>query len=232
MESLTALENLQENISQINSYANEYDDFMSKKKIISIEKDIEEIKERFSIDYTKPLNMTKKEEETLKKLVIDYLREKKDNFNSHYIQLLAWHIHELEVIPIKQHGVVRNVTILAYSPKSIIPISATNRIFGLFMPRRIETEKVSTALLLNYLNNYQYASTRFKNVLNTYLKRIHYSKNTDIYFNYHNVVSIIEKKTPVSKMSYRNRLSTLGLREITLHTLYFDNALKGYKDYD
>ena len=45
-------------------------------------------------------------------------------------------------------------------------------------------------------------------------------------------MSIIEKKTPVSKMSYRNRLSTLGLREITLHTLYFDNALKGYKDYD
>ena len=46
MESLTALENLQENISQINSYANEYNDFMSKKKITTIEKDIAEIKER------------------------------------------------------------------------------------------------------------------------------------------------------------------------------------------
>ena len=232
MESLTALENLEENISQINSYANEYNDFMSKKKITTIEKDIAEIKDRFSIDYTRPINITKKEEETLKKMVLEYLREKKDNFNSHYIQLLAWHIHELEIIPIKQHGVVRNVTMLRYSPKSIIPISATNRLFGLFMPKRIDTEKVSTALLLNYLNNYQYASTRFKNVLNSYLKRIHYSKNTDIYFNYFNVVSVIEKKTPASKMSYRNRLKTLGLREITLHTEYFNSALKGYKDYE
>lgn len=232
MESISALENLQETISQKNSYANEYDDFMSKKKITVIEKDIDEIKERFSIDYTRPIQITKKEEENLKKLVIEYLREKKDNFNSHYIQLLAWHIHELEVIPIKQHGVVRNVTILQYSPKSIIPISATNRIFALFLPRRIETEKVSNALLLNYLNNYQYTSQRFKNVLNSYLKRIHYSKNTDIYFNNVKVVSIIEKKTPQSKMSYRNRLKTLGLREFTLHTKYFDNALKGYKDYE
>ena len=232
MESISALENFQEKISQINVYAHEYDDFMSKKQIISIEKNIAEIKDTFSIDYTRPLKMTKKEEETLKKLITEYVRGKKDNFNSHYIQLLAWHIHELEVIPVKKHGVVRNVTFLEYSPNALIPISATNRIFGLFLPKRIETEKVSTALLLNYLNNYEYASYRFMGVLSSYLKRIHYSKNTDIYFNFSNVVTVIEKKTPVSKMSYRNRLTTLGLREITLHTKYFDNALKGYKDYE
>lgn len=232
MESISSLENFQEKISQINVYAHEYDDFMSKKQIISIEKNIAEIKDTFSIDYTRPLKMTKKEEETLKKLITEYVRGKKDNFNSHYIQLLAWHIHELEVIPVRKHGVVRNVTFLEYSPNALIPISATNRIFGLFLPKRIETEKVSTALLLNYLNNYEYASSCFMGVLSSYLKRIHYSKNTEIYFNYSNVVSVIERKTPVSKMSYRNRLTTLGLREITLHTKYFDNALKGYKDYE
>ena len=232
MESITALEKLKEDITQINNYANEYNDFLSKKKITTIENDIAEIKERFSIDYTRPLNMTKKEEDTLKKMVIEYIREKKDNFNSHYIQLLAWHIHELEILPVKKHGVVRNVTFLEYAPSPLIPISATNRIFGLFMPKRIEAEKVSTAVLLNYLNNYQSASPRFMSVLNSYLKRIHYSKNTDIYFNYANVVTTIEKKTPASKMSYRNRLTTLGLRDITLHTKYFDNALKGYRDYE
>ena len=134
-------------------------------------------------------------------------------------------------MPVKKHGIVKNVTFLEYAPNPLIPISATNRIFGLFLPKRIETEKVSTALLLNYLNNYEYASPRFMGVLNSYLKRIHYSKNTDIYFNHANLFTIIEKKMPISSMSYRDRLSSLGLREITLQTKYFDKILKGSIDY-
>ena len=232
MESISALENLEENISKINSYANEYNDLMTKKKIDTIEKTIVEIKETFKIDYTIPLKMTKKEEQELRKLVLEFVREKKDNFNSHYIQLLAWHIHELDVLPVKKHGLIRNVTIFEYSPSSLIPITATNRIFGLFLPKRIESEKVSTALVLNYLNNYEHASARFMSVLNSYLKRIHFSKNTDVYFNFLNVVNYIEKKTPASKLNYFERLKILGIRENTIHTKYFINALKGYKGYE
>ena len=112
MESLSALENLDENITQIKIYAQEYDDFMSKKRIDTIEKNIAEIKDIFKIDYTKPLKMSKKEAEELRRLILDFVRTKKDNFNTHYIQLLAWHLHELDVLPVKKHGVVRNVTFL------------------------------------------------------------------------------------------------------------------------
>ncbi len=227
MESIVALKNLQDNISLINSYANEYDDFLSKKKITTIEKDIAEIKDIFSIDYTRPIKMTKKEEENLKKMVIEYIREKKDNFNSHYIQLLAWHIHELKVLSIMKHGVVvRNVSFLEYSPRALIPISVTNRIFGLFLSKRIETEKVSTALLLNYLNNYEYASPRFMNILKLYLKRIHFSRNIDIYFDSTNVINYLEKKVPTKNLNYSERLKALGLREITINTKYFNDILK------
>jgi hypothetical protein len=232
MESLSALENLDENISQIKIYAQEYNDFMSKKRIDTIEKNIAEIKDIFKIDYTKPLKMSKKEAEELRRLILDFVRTKKDNFNTHYIQLLAWHLHELDVLPVKKHGVVRNVTFLEYAPSSLIPITATNRIFSLFLPRRIETEKVSTALVLNYLNNYEHASQRYMNVLNSYLKRIHFSKNTDVYFNFNNVVNYIEKKTPSSKLNYFERLKTMGIRENTIETKYFINALKGYRGYE
>lgn len=86
MESISALENLEENISKINSYANEYNDFMSKKKIDNIEKTIVEIKETFKIDYTIPLKMTKKEEQELRKLGIRqfYPRNKKKAFALQY----------------------------------------------------------------------------------------------------------------------------------------------------
>lgn len=226
MESITALEQLEEKISQLNSYTHEY--FMSKKGIYIIEKRISEIKDTFKIDYTKPLEMTKKEEQELKRIILDFVKGKKDNFNTHYIQLLAWHIHELYVLPVKKHGVLQNVTFLEYAPSSFIPITATNRIFNLFLPRRIETEKVSTALVLNYLNNYEHASPRFMSVLNSYLKRIHFSKNTDVYFNFANVIKYIEKKTPASKLDYFERLKTMGIRENTIQTRYFINALKGY----
>ena len=72
MESISALSNFQNNISQLNNYAHEYDDFMSKRQITYIEKEISEIKDKFSIDYSRPLKMTKKEEETLKRLIIEY----------------------------------------------------------------------------------------------------------------------------------------------------------------
>lgn len=228
MESISALEQLEEKISQINSYAHEYNDFMSKRRITSIEKRISEIKDTFKIDYTIPMEITEKEKQELKKIVLKFIREKKDNFNTHYIQLLAWHIHELYVLPVKKHGVLQNVTFLEYAPSSFIPITATNRIFNLFLPRRIETEKVSTALVLNYLNNYEHASPRFMSVLNSYLKRIHFSKNTDVYFNFTNVIKYIEKKTPASKLDYFERLKTMGIRENTIQTKYFINALKGY----
>ena len=226
MNSIATRQELKDKIITLNSYAKGYNDFMPKNQILTIKNINSEIQKRFTIDYSKPIPMTKKEEENLRNMITDYIRGKKDTFNTHYIQLLAWHIHELDLIPVKKHGTLWNVTFLEYSPNPLIPISATNRIFSLFLPRRIEPEKVSTALVLNYLNNYEYASQRFMNVLNSYLKRVHYSRNTDIYFNFQNVINYINKRLPETKLNYFERLKILGIREITINTKYFNDILK------
>ena len=69
-------------------------------------------------------------------------------------------------------------------------------------------------------------------ISNTLRKYSFFSKNTDVYFNFLNVVNYIEKKTPASKLNYFERLKILGIRENTIHTKYFINALKGYKGYE
>ncbi|UKI56271.1 MAG: hypothetical protein L6V90_03675 [Treponema succinifaciens] len=193
MQAITELKNFENITNEVFLYANKYNDFLSQKKINTVQNTIEEIKESFLIDYSKPLVMTEIEKANLFEMITDFIINKKNIFNSHYIQLLAWHIHELKILPVKKHGIIHNVSFLEYSPNPLIPISATNRIFTLFSPRRIPPEKVSTALLLNYLNHYEMASARFKNVLKSYLKRIRYSKNVNLYFNYGNFVSNIEK---------------------------------------
>lgn len=212
-------------------YATRYNDFLSQKKIDTVQKTIEEIKEFFLVDYSKPLVMTKIEKENLCVMITDFIKNKKDTFNSHYIQLLAWHIHELKILPVKKRGIVHNVSFLEYSPNPLIPMSATNRIFSLFSSKRIAPEKVSTALLLNYLNHYEMASSRFKNVLKSYLKRIRYSKNVNLYFNYKGGVFNVENKISNQRINCYEKLKQLGISENLLQTKYFKNFMKKYKNY-
>ena len=230
MQSISEVKNLENKTNEVFVYANTYNDFLSQKKINTVQKTIEEIKEFFLIDYSKPLLMTETEKENLCMMITDFITNKKDTFNSHYIQLLAWHIYELKILSVKKHGVVHNVSFLEYSPNPLIPISATNRIFSLFSPRRIAPEKVSTALLLNYLNNYEKASPRFKNILKFYLKRIHYSKNVNLYFNYGDVIFNIKNNIPNSKISYYEKLKRLGVSENLIQTKYFKDVMKEYED--
>lgn len=226
MQCVNELKNLENITNEVFLYADRYNDFMSQKKINALQKTIEEIEGFFLVDYSKPLLMSETEKENLCVMTTDFFRNKKDTFNSHYIHLLAWHIHELKILPVKKRGIVHNVSFLEYSPNPLIPISATNRIFTLFSSRRIAPEKVSTALLLNYLNHYEIASLRFKNVLKSYLKRVRYSKNVDLYFNYEKFVSNIENYIPNSKTSCYEKLKQLEISENLLQTKYFKDVMK------
>ena len=166
--------------------------------------------------------MSAKEAQQLKGMISDFLVKKNDLFNTYYIQLLAWHINDIKIMK-------GGKSILEYAPSPLLPISATNKIFTLFSPKRIDTEKVSTALLLNYLNNYAVASSRFKNVLRRYLKSVRYSKEIDIYFvGVDEVVSFIFKRTTNHQnATFQERLKHLGIRQITTDTKYFKDALQG-----
>lgn len=230
MQSINELVNLENQIRKIFVYADTYNDFMSKKKIDSVQKNIKDIKESFLVDYSKSLPMAETEKENLCTMITDFIRNKNDTFNSHYIQLLAWYIHELKILPVKKHGAVHNVTLLEYSPNPLIPITSTNRMFSLFSARRIAPEKVSTALLLNYLNNYEKASLRFKNVLKSYLKRIHYSANVNLYFNYEGGVFNVENNIPNQKINCYEKLKQLGISENLMQTKYFKDVMKKYED--
>lgn len=230
MQCINELEKLENITNEVFLYANRYNDFMSQRKINTVQKTIEEIEVFFLVDYSKPLLMSEVEIENLCMMTADFIKNKKDTFNSHYIQLLAWHIHELKILPIKKRGIVHNVSFLEYSPNPLIPMSATNRIFSLFSSKRIAPEKVSTALLLNYLNHYEIASSRFKNVLKSYLKRIRYSKNVELYFNYGNFLSNIENYIPNSKTSCYEKLKQLGISENLLQTKYFKDVMEKYED--
>ncbi|MDO5773989.1 MAG: hypothetical protein Q4P16_06745 [Spirochaetales bacterium] len=227
MQSITELKNLENITNEVFVYANTYNDFLSQKKINTVQNTIEEIKESFLVDYSKPLVMTEIEKANLFGMITDFIINKKNIFNSHYIQLLAWHIHELKILPVKKRGIVHNVSFLEYSPNPLIPITATNRIFSLFLSRRIAPEKVSTALLLNYLNHYETASSRFKNVLKSYLKRIRYSKNVNLYFNYRDIIFNIKNNIPISCYE---KLKQLGISENLLQTKYFKDVMKKYED--
>ena len=132
MKSLIALENTDNSLSETLSVAKFSNSFVSKETDKILNSLTLAIKKELKIDYSKTLKFKPSEKERLQQIYVNYLTGKSDDFNSHYIQLLAWHIHELDVLPVKKHGLIRNVTIFEYSPSSLIPITATNRIFGLF----------------------------------------------------------------------------------------------------
>lgn len=222
MQSLEKLNVLDKTTSEIFFYASQYHNFISTKTDLEIEKSIREIRKKFLVDYTKPMKMSAKELQNLKIMVAEFLRDKKDNFNTHYIQLLACHIDDIKILK-------GGTSFLEYAPSPLLPISATNKIFTLFLPKRIDSEKIATALLLNYLNNYRKASTRFKTLLRRYLKGIKYSRDVDIYFNMVKIGQILIRQPPEKREKYLENASALfGIRECTLNTNYFKDAVKGF----
>ena len=176
--------------------------------------------------------MSKNEGDELRNLILDFIKEKKDNFNSHYIQLLAWHIDDIKIMKIKAAEGEKFVSFLEYDPPAIFIFSMTNKIFSLFDQSHIESEKVSAALLLNYLENYEKTSQRFKNVLKKYLRTTNHSKIYEIYFDFEKLRIFIDRKKleihqkPLSGGNFlENLLKSSGINEKILATKYFRDAL-------
>ena len=221
MQTLDSLNNLAKTTTEILSLAKNTNNFLSGLVARNIQMSTREIENRFKIDYSRRINISQDETNRLKQMILVFLKDKKDTFNTYYIQLLAWNINKVKIMKIKTKYGETLQSFLEYAPNPLIPFSVTNKIFSLFY------EKVSTALLLNYLNNYKYTSTRFKNLLRRYLKSIKYSKDVDVYFSMVRIEQILAKH-PVDMWNNNNKkiAEILGIRENTLNTEYFKFALK------
>ena len=182
------------------------------------------IKKEFKTDYSVPLKFREKEKERLEKIFADYLLGKSDDFNSHYIQLLAWNLIDLKVMNSKKFG---RQSVFEYSPNPLAPYTVVEKTFRLFQNKRIASEKISFALILNYLNNYKIASSRYKNELKKYLRSIRFSDDLDVYFNVNSVVKYTIMKTAGIfdiDAPYPERLVKLKIKQRTLDTVYFSDV--------
>lgn len=232
MQTLEALNTLEKTVSSAYSFAYKYENFLSVQTDENIKNFTDKIKNNFEVTYTKKIKISAMEIRELKLLIVDFLKNKKNNFNSHYIQLLAWHIDDIKVMSQKTKIAAHSVSFLEYAPNPLLLFSVTNKIFQLFEKPNIEPAKVATALLLNYLNNYERASSRFKTVLRRYLKSIKYIKDVDIFFNFITLGQFLTKKRIDYKKIgdgekfLRSLLELSGVNPVLLETKYFNDALK------
>ena len=115
------------------------------------------------------------------------------------------------------------VSIFEYSPNPLAIYTVIERTFKLFNKKRIKSNKIAFALLLNYLNNYRVASNRYKNELRKYLKSIRFSKYVDIFFT-KDIVYYSWLKCESLNITFPERLLKLGLDEKILDSVYFSDA--------
>lgn len=231
MKSLIALENTDNSLSETLSVAKFSNTFVSKETDKTVNSLTLAIKKELKIDYSKTLKFKPSEKERLQQIYVNYLTGKSDDFNSHYIQLLAWHIQDFKIIKkkiAKDKFVYESV--FEYSPNPLSLFTVIEKTFKLFKKQRIDVDKISYALILNYLNNYKIVSNRYKTVLKKYLSWIKFSEDLDVYFNIKNVMNYVFNKTlklvsPSEPFpQYPERLLLLKIRPRTLDTIYFSDA--------
>lgn len=224
MESLKALENTDNSLNNTLIQARNNSSFASREIDRKVRSLTLAIKKELKVDYSVVKKFRDKEKERLEQIYVRYLTGKGDDFNSHYIQLLAWHLLEIKVMKTKDG---RKLSIFEYSPNPLAPYTVIEKTFKLFSKRRIDVDKVSFALILSYLNNYKIASNRYKNELRRYLRSIRFAEDLDIYFDINKVITYTMNKTakvvPEAE-PFPERLLSLKIRQRTLDTIYFADA--------
>lgn len=224
MQSIQSLENLEASLTENLAQANSSVKFAGNKVDSKIKKITSQIKKNFKVDYYVELNFRAGEKERLTEIYKNYLFGKKNDFNSHYIRLLAWHLHELKIMQKKNSM----LSVFEYQPLALAPLTVIEKTFRLFSKNRIETEKVSFPLVMNYLNNYKIASNRYKLNIYKYLKHIKFADDLKVYFvGIEKIFSWVVQRT-IGKAEvgadFSERLLSLAIPERTLDTVYFSDV--------
>lgn len=199
--------------------------FFNKKTDDKIYEKILKIKNNLKIDYSVPITTKANELERVKQIYINYLLGKGNDFNSHYIQILAWNLFNLKIIKTKS-GV--QISIFEYSPNPLAPYTVIEKTFRLFTKKIINSNKIIFALLITYLNNYKKVSNRYKNNLQKYLKDIKFSKYTNLFFvsDYEKIYKYflkLSQRFENTIISFPEWLTKLKIPESLLNTTYFSD---------
>ena len=224
MKSLRTLKNADNSLNEVLIHAKSTASFISKEVDEKVRSLTIAIKEDLKVNYSARKDFKPNEKERLGKIYVDYLIGRADDFNSHYIQLLAWHLHELKIMTSKKGG---KLSIFEYAPNPFAIYTVIEKTFRLFNKKRTDANKVSYALILTYLDNYKIASNRYKNELRKYLKGIRFCEDLDIYFNINNIIDYTVSKTSKTvkpDTPFPERLLKLRIRPRTLDTKYFADA--------
>lgn len=183
------------------------------------------IKDNFSTNYCKPIKFKETEIDVLHRYISDYLNKKQDNFDNHYIQLLAWNIFDLKPISKKIKGKKTEISYLEYEPGVLNPNPVTKKIFKLFMNHYDCKERIGSALLMVYLNNYDKASEYYTELLKKYLKSTRITRNINLFFNVKKVGNYAGWKIFTEKYkSFNRRMELLNIRSAFFNTKYFQDA--------
>lgn len=178
------------------------------------------ISNEFQIDYSQKINFRTGEKEKLTRMFANYLSGKKNDFNVHYIKLLAWNIMDIK-IPIKNKGII---SIMEYKPTiPFAPNTLTEKTFRLF---RTYAERISFALLISYLNNYDHATKRYINNLWRYLRDLKYRI---IFFDSTKAVEYVDKLTAKAlNITFAQKLEMLEIPKVLYNTKYFKDVFGAY----
>ena len=126
MESLKTLENVELSLNDILVQSKSSSSFASKEVDRKVRSLTLAIKKDLKVDYSVTKKFKPKENEKLETMLIEYLTGKGDDFNSYYIQLLAWHLIELKIMPSKSGN---KVSIFEYSPNPLALYTVIEKTF-------------------------------------------------------------------------------------------------------
>ena len=224
MKSIEELEQVEHSLDSLLSLANSQS-FLDKTAHKKIELLTLGIKKKLSLDYEVPLKFKQNEKEKLERIFVNYLTGKADDFNSHYIQLLAWNLVDLKIMRPKK-GSDDRVSIFEYSPNPLNPFSVIEKTFRLFRTKRIKFEKVAYPLLYNYLNNYKIVSKRYKSELNRFLSKGKFFNELNLCFAtniYNDVVLYLDTKYH-SGDGFPEDIKQVQLPNVFLKTKFFSDC--------
>lgn len=203
-----------------------------RKRAFSSEMDTEitatifKIKDNLSASYCTRILAKENEWGVLEKLVGDYIRTGTDNFDRHYIQLLCWNIHRLKVIPVKGDRKTVKVSFLEYQPSLFDIAPATKKLFKLLEKYAVCKERLATALMMVYLDNYHVSSGYFSDLLKKYLRSIKAFRNLNVFFDVTKAGTYRTLRNPSSFFMklFLQRMNLLKVRSSYLDCKYFQDA--------
>ncbi len=183
------------------------------------------IKDNLSIDYTSHDEIKENDLKKLNQLVSDYLKFDKDEFDKRYIIFLSWNIHNIKPVIKKVGDKKKFQSLLEYQPGVFVSLPKTKKIFDLFEKHSECKERISAALMMTYLKNYNHASEYFTTLLKKYLKSVGFSKDLNLYFDVNKAGCYgWGKSFSHCQKSFLRKLDFFQVRSSYAGTKYFEDA--------